>query len=392
MTQAATSRVDGGYTVIELLVVVAIVLALAALVLTLINGKPAEVKKTHVIIEAVRSALALAGAQRGSAISPTEHPFAGSQAEAGGQRFAFMRSDPAWPGAVSTSGTALKGVPHPGYLDADAGHLLMPSDRYADRRIALLYGVRRADIGVLQSQRKVVTKYRQLPMPTNPSDGSQAKVVSPRTGKPTPGGYQGDVHLDYPDTLVPSTAQRDDPSYGRLADTKPALDYLFGASNAQSELAALKAIYNADPTLPAEVNDFRIPVEARTVGAMSEGLVYTNHGTDSANQTAQMKAEPQWKPGRIPVSGGAVKNLDQASGTWVRYRLAGLAIYDAWGNELMTVAGGNDTYRVISAGLDGVLAVAPGTDSTLDTALVGDLQGSLPIDPRDLDGAKDNLQ
>lgn len=390
MTQAATSRVDGGYSVIELLVVLAIVLALAALVLTLINGKPAEVKKTQVIVEAVRSALALASAQRGSAISPTEHPFAGSQAEAGGQRFAFIRSDPAWPGAVATSGTALKGVPHPGYLDADLGHLMMSSDRFADRRIALLYGVRRADIGILQSQRKVVTKYRQLPMPPASGNGSQAKVLSPRTNQRTPDGYQGDDNTDYPDTLVPSKAQRDDPAYGRLADSKSALDYLFGASDVQSQLAALKAIYNADPALPTDVNDFRIPVEARTVGAMTEALVYTNYGATAGNESN--KAEPQWKPGRIPVSGGAVKSLDKASATWVRYRLAGLAVYDAWGNELMTVPVGNDTYRVISAGLDGVLAVAPGTDSTLDTDLVGDLQGRLPIDQRDLDGAKDNLQ
>ena len=75
-----------------------------------------------------------------------------------------------------------------------------------------------------------------------------------------------------------------------------------------------------------------------------------------------------------------------------RYRLPGLAVYDAWGNELLTVAGANDAFRVISAGPDGVLAVAPGIDGTLDTDLIGDLRERLPLDARDQDGAKDNLQ
>jgi len=71
MTQVATSRVDGAYTVIELLVVIAIVLVLAALVVTVLSGKPVEVKRTEVIIRTVTTALAMAGAQGGSTISPT---------------------------------------------------------------------------------------------------------------------------------------------------------------------------------------------------------------------------------------------------------------------------------------------------------------------------------
>ncbi|HEX3134695.1 MAG TPA: hypothetical protein VHX44_14085, partial [Planctomycetota bacterium] len=126
-----------------------------------------------------------------------------------------------------------------------------------------------------------------------------------------------------------------------------------------------------------------------------EGLVYTNYGTNAGKDSAKdsAKVESKWKPGRIPVSGTAVKILDRpASATWVRYRLAGLAVYDAWGTELMTVSRANGGFNVMSAGLDGALAVAPGTDNTLDTDLVGDLLGPLPIDARDLDGAKDNLQ
>ncbi len=389
MTRPAT-RMNGGYSVVELLVVVTIVMLLATLLVVAIPRKNAEVQRTQVIIQTVKVALELAAASKGSAISPTEHPFAGSQADANGERFAFLRSDPQWPGPIIRSGTALKGVPHPGYLTGEGDHLLMASDVYADRRIALLYGARRQDIGVLQSQRKVVTKYRQLPLPPALTDGGQAIVRSPRTGHPTTaGGYQGDTNGDYPDTLVPSLAQRNDPTYGLLGDTKPALDYLFGSSNAKAELAALKALYHADPSLPAGVNAFTTGVEARVVGTVREPLVFTNAGTGHDDQAITSK----WKPGCIPIAGHAPDMSLGAltDGRWARYRLAGLAVYDAWGNELITTLG-TAGHRVISAGLDGVLAVAPGTDNHIDSDLSGDLHDHLPLHDRDLDGAKDNLQ
>ncbi len=386
-----TTRVNDGYSIVEMLVVVAIVIALATLLLMVMpKPKIAEVRRTEIIIQTVKVALELAAASKGSAISPTEHPFAGSQADAGGERFAFIRSDPSWLGPVAKTGTALKGVPHPGYLMGELDHLLMASDVYADKRIALLYGAKRQDIGVLQSQRKVVTKYRQLPMPPNSTTGSQPKVLSPRTGQPTAGGgYQGDLNADYPETLVPSQAQLADTAYGRLADSKSALDYLFGSSSAQAELASLKALYNADPRLPTEVNTYTTGIEARAVGGISEPLVFTNAGTGNDARVIESK----WKPGFIPISGtGSTMTVGTVtSSRWARYRLAGLAVYDAWGNELITTLGAGG-HRVISAGLDGVLAVAPGSNNSIDTDLSGDLQGNLPIDAKDLDGAKDNLQ
>ena len=381
MTQTTASRRDGAFTVIELLVVVSIVLVLTALVVTAVPKKDPDRKRSEVIITTVRTALALAEAQSGSAISPTEHPFAGSQAAAGGERFAFVRSDPRWPRAVATTGMALKGVPDPGWLTVDGDHLLMANDRFADRRIALLYGAKREDIGVLQSSRKVVMRYRQLPMPAK---GGATTVLEPVSGNPA----LSYTDANFPDTLVPPQKEVEDPSFGRLGDTKPALDYLFGASNALPELAALKALYRADPTLPEDVNAFRIPVEERAIGGVREGLVYT----DADAGAPPAKVEDRWKPGRIPVSGSGTRRIDAASSTWVRYRLGGLAVYDAWGTELMTLVGGNGSHRIISAGPDGVLAVAPGDNHRLDTNLDGDLRDRLPIHDQDLDGAKDNLQ
>lgn len=387
------------FTMLELLVVISIMAILSAMILvgaSAIMGN-AERKKTETIIQTVKTGIELAIANKGSAISPTEHPFAGSNAESGGGRFKFVRGsgNAAWGTNVSTTGTALKGVPNPDFLNGSQDQLMMLSDRFEDERIVLLHGTRREDIGVLQSLRKVVTKYRLLPMPPKPaSPTTPRKVISPKTGI----AESSYTDLLFPDTMIPSLAQMNDTTYGRLSDTKPALDYLFGNSSAQAELASLKALYNADPTLPEDQNPFRTGVEQRTVAStngasVTEPLVYSNVGTGGNQEFRNF--ESKWKPGYIPISSsGTTRTLESAgSSNWARYRLAGLAVYDAWNNELMTVTGGNNSYRVISAGKDGALAIQPGKDNHIDTtSITVDTAGKLQVDAKDLDGAKDNLQ
>ena len=385
------------FTMLELIVVVAIMAILASLILLgagAIMGN-ADRKKTEIIIQTVKTGIVLAIANKGSAISPTEHPFAGSQADAGGVggRFSFVRTPSTlWPGGnVSSTGTALRGVPDPRYLSTDKNHLLMADDRYNDARIVMLYGAKREDIGVLQSLRKVVTKYRLLPMPPKNTSGTLAMVVTNTGAVPT--SFQGDTNASFPDTLIPTVPQLADSLFGRLSDTKPAIDYLFGNSSAQSELAGLKALYNADPTLPDDQNRYRIGVEQRTIGGVTEPLVYTNAGTSGAPDPKSVESN-KWKPGYIPVSLATPLTLNAVTSTrWVRYRLAGLAVYDAWNNELLTVIGAGSSYRVISAGPDGAMAVGPGNDNKIDgVTITVDSTGKLTLHAKDLDGAKDNLQ
>ena len=386
-------RSDRGFTLIELMVVITIISMLAGLLIISIPKGDVKVKKTQVIIRAVEVGIMTAIASKGSAISPTEHPFAGSQADAGSNRFAFVRNgDPRWGnGAVSTTGTALKGVPDPSYLSGDFDKLLLPSDIYSDVRVPILYGAKREDIGVLQSLRKVVSKCRKLPMPPN----GRTKVWSPVTMAES-ATYQGDaVGLPdlFPDTLDPTLSQINDPLFGKLSDAKTSLDYLFGASSAQADLSALKALYNADPTLPTDVNKFTYGIESRTVGTMTEPLVYTNAFTGGTGKDSDTyTVETKWKPGYIPVTKGSTTAI--LGGTsWVRYRLAGLAVYDAWDNELFVTTRANDTYRVLSAGADGVLALNPGKDNTNNTtSLIGDMRERLPLTGDDTDGAKDNVK
>jgi prepilin-type N-terminal cleavage/methylation domain-containing protein len=401
------------FTMVELLVVIAIMAILASMIIVgaqAIMGN-AQKKKTETIIQTVRQGIELAIANR-SAISPTEHPFAGSRADAGGGRFPFRRNDGS---AVSTAGLAYKGVSDVNRLIAQQDRLLLPNDRFADERIPLLYGALRENIGVLQSLRKVVTKYRLLPNPPKPPTGtplSQWKVISPVTGKYSGVTYDDAIkdtnHAFFPNTLIPTNNQDNNldstgnpvkPKYGELGDSKLALDYLFGNSNVQAELASLKAIFNADPNLPDHVNTYKTGIESRSVGDTSEALVYTNYG--SPNQTDDKTTKNQYEPGYIPVNSvgtgkivpvSATVSLGAVdSGRWVKYRLAGLAVYDGWGNELMTVPGENNSYRVISAGLDGVFAVNPGKNLEFDTELTGNLQ-TLNISGDDLDGEKDNAK
>ena len=390
MTKRPLSRLSG-FTLIELIVVISIMAILSSLIIAAVQGitGKAKEKKTGVIIRAVEVGINLAVASRGSSISPAEHPFAGSRADAAGQ---FMRGDPRWSPntAVSTSGTALKGVPNPSYLSADQNKLMMPSDIYNEIKVPILYGAKREDIGVLQSLRKVVTTYRLLPMPPS----GQTTVLSPVTGAVAT-SYQGDTNADFPDTLIPTTGQLADVTFGKLADAKSALDYLFGSSSAQAELSSLKALYNADPTLPKDLNKFTFGIESRTVGGVTEPLVYTNAFTGGKGKDSDTYVvEKKWKPGFIAVTkGGTTATLAKTSSTWVRYRLPGLAVYDAWDNELFVTVGANDKYRVLSAGADGVLAVNPGKDNMINTtSLTGDMREKLPLTGDDTDGAKDNVK
>jgi prepilin-type N-terminal cleavage/methylation domain-containing protein len=379
------------FTMLELVVVIAIMTILASMIL--VGAKAligdANKKKSETIIQTVRQGIELAIANKGSAISPTEHPFAGSRADAGGQRFAFKRSKDG--SDVSKTGMALKGVPDTSYLSSDVDKLLMKSDIYADDRIVMLYGARRESIGVLQSLRKTVTKYRQLPRPPKPAD----PTIKPKVLSPVTGAVAAYNDTNFPNTLVPTVIQDADtmPPYGLLGDSKLALDYLFGNSNAQAELASLKALFNADPSLPEDVNDYTTSVEERTVGPHREPLVFTNYG--NAKNKDFKNVESKWKPGRIPVgtvSGGKTTLAGAGSDKWVRYRLPGMAVYDAWGNELLTVTGENNSYRVLSPGLDGAMAIDPGKNNKLDTNFTGDMDAKLPLTGDDKDGAKDNLE
>ena len=105
---------------------------------------------------------------------------------------------------------------------------------------------------------------------------------------------------------------------------------------------------------------------------------YTNHNGSDANQ------EAFWKPGYLSIMGTTI--MSGAGSKWVRYRLPGLALYDAWEREILCAVTHNGDLRLWSPGADGVYAFEPGRNHKLDStnpiaARVGD----------DEDGTHDNI-
>ncbi len=396
------SRSRRGFTLIELMVVISIIAVLAAMVMAVVGllQRDAKKERTKAILAAMSKGIDLTAAAIGSTISPVEHPLAGSRAI--GSRFQFMRySTPHYKGTklpaagtpLDVSAIALSGLASTAQLPLGSGadnQLMLPSDLYADPRSYLLYGLKREFIGVLGAQQKRVTKYIQLPRPPQGQQNLAAAL------------YPLLTTAALPLSTIPSDAQDADPAFGHPAASKQTIDFVFGSSGIQTELAGLNALYLADPTtyangagaggsLAAKANAFRYPVNhAAIAGDTSPDLVllYTD-GHPQAN----------WQPGCIAMSGG-IPTADDAApapgsawtisgpagASWLHYRLPGLAIYDAWKVEVLYSVSAQGGMRLMSAGADGTFQFNPGVNKVLDS-----IDPELAPSGDDQDGAKDNI-
>ncbi len=398
-----------GFTLIELLMVISIMVIMAAFILAGAKalGIGSKKAKTQTIIAAIRKGIELTNANKGGSVSPTEHPLAGSVEP----RFKFVRTPQSSPRTTppqpSSSGLALAGV-ESGNLENSQSLLLLPSDVYADPVSPMLFGFKRENIGVLGAQQRRVTKYLLLPKPgPDPAfaaaDSSPAwKAVKVRSSEPTAPPFPTPPIYDltcFPNNQVPPPdIYAKDPEFGTPRANKQAIDYLFGSSSVQGELAGLGALYTADPELSTVQCKYRYPLNSASSADWSGfpipkppspepdhypyfpnfPLVYTNHDGSDANQ------EPYWKPGCIPISGTTISS--GAGAKWVHYRLPGLALYDAWENEILCTVTRNGDLRLWSPGADGVYVFEPGKNHKLDSvspisARVGD----------DQDGSHDNI-
>jgi type II secretory pathway pseudopilin PulG len=406
-------RSNSGLTLIELLVVIVIILSLGTLLLVAIGmiTSHAKEEKTSAIITAIGKAIALAGANRAGTISSVEHPLAGSRAP----RFLFRRFTPpadtgtgavASGAALDTAADALAGLSATSQLPgrasgSSASDLMLPSDLYADQSSYLLFGVKREYIGILGALQKRVTKYILLPLPFQGQASLAASLFPALTT------------AALPQDTVPTDVQDADPAFGHPSGSKQALDYLFGASAVQGDLSALNAIHLADPTTAANAstiagtgnttvdNAFRNPINPRqisappgTPGAIGDPTLLPLLYTDG-------KPEITWKPGCVYVSGGVpdyagtkTQSFTLASGgspggggMWVHYRLPGMAIYDAWGVEILFSIAPQGGVRLMSAGPDGVFAFNPVANHILDSS-----DPELGPSGDDTDGIHDNIR
>ncbi len=334
-----------GLSLIELLVVVALVAALVGMLVAVIKPKP-KIERTRAILASLRMAFDQASAQTGFQLSPAEHPFAGSRSP----RSPFVRADG---GPCDTAGEAITGI-DPSLVDATARtRVLLPDDRFADAGLPLLFGLRRDEIGVVGSMQKATTKRRRLARPAG--GGALAPPYD-------------DVH--YPGTLEPSDAADADPNYGTPAANKQAFDYLFGASAAQGELVALGALF----ATPDPHGAFVHPLRLRRVVSSNLPIAFTDAATDADGQ-------PRWQPGYVRDG-----TLPDGRPSWKHYKLPGLAVYDAWGVEVLC-SGASANVRLRSAGEDGVFRWQPGQDRQLQTSPIATVAAG-----DDGDGAKDDLE
>lgn len=377
-----------GFTLVELLMVISIMVIMAAFILAGANalGIGSKKAKTQTIVAAIRKGIELTNAAKGGSVSPTEHPLACSVAP----RFRFVRGAPVsgrtTPSQPTPNGLALAGV-ESGNLDNSQALLLLPSDVYADAAAPMLFGFKRENIGVIGAQQRRVTKYLLLPKPgpdpvvarlDSHADWLALRVRSSEPAAPVPPPY----NLTYfPNNQIPPPdIYTKDPEFGKPAANKQAIDYLFGSSSVQGELAGLGALFTADPALPDTTSKYKYPLNSASGdwGSETFPLVYTNHNGSDSNQ------EIYWKPGCISITGTAI--MSGAGSKWVRYRLPGLALYDAWEREILCTVTRNGDLRLWSAGADGVFAFEPGKNHKLDS--------TNPIAARvadDQDGAPDNI-
>jgi len=215
----------------------------------------------------------------------------------------------------------------------------------------MLFGLTRDRIGVLGAMQKAVSKFIQLPKVMAPNQIQSADIINAALLVPT----------DYQDQDLTAMGQPSPEPFGTEKGNKLLFDYIFGNSNAQAELAGLKAVILAGPgTSTWNIGLFPITVDGKQIPR-----VYTN---GSAAQT-------EWSPGTVKAAGG-----------WHPYKLPGLAIYDAWGQEILYSLNRAGSLRLLSAGADGAFRFAPGDDHTLET---NDPNASSQA-TSDRDGTRDN--
>lgn len=152
---------------------------------------------------------------------------------------------------------------------------------------------------------------------------------------------------------------------GDPADNRRLLENVLGHSEAEAELRDLEAL-REETSAPNIIND----------------TVYAPSGPEPRVGETLWDAPPQM------VKAGTGRH-----DKWKTYSLPGLAIYDAWGSEIIITYGHRSgAFGFVSAGADGVLFLHPGDDGTYTTTVrAGDRPGDIALDGDDERGDADNI-
>jgi prepilin-type N-terminal cleavage/methylation domain-containing protein len=325
--------VNRAFTLIELLIVIAVILILCSLVLVGVDSlkKQARKARTATVLQTCLQSL-MAGEQANfGSPAPIEHPLAGSALLAG-QRPRFQRQGL---GDLDTAGIALDTlVPEKLANDTLRRCVLLRDDRFADPAMPHLFGMPRGRLRILGAPCKLVSVWRSVP-----DDGratwTQTEVDKrPITDHPLKRyKYEGSIE-ETADPLDPDPAKQI--AWEEAGDRVLALALREGVER----LVNLKAIRRCDALRAVD----------------PDPLILGGRVREDCSATGRLiGAGDTWAPGRVK------------DGTWKPWIMRGPMIVDDWGGEVLISLDVDKTIRMESAGPDGCFAIHPGPDGVLDT-------------------------
>ncbi len=363
-----------GFTLIEMLVVMAIIAILAGLILAGIKAfdKQGPKTKTEAIVRTVATGLAQRSAQLGGEAFAL-HPFARyayGKAESGGERALFIRGEDTSAftagQAVETDGLGLR-TADLDHVDMDVEYLLHPTDVFAGLAaqgdVPLLYGVSRFKLHTIGTSWRMTEHKWVGPQGVN----AQPEKLFMRYDRPV---------LNYTQAASIRGDNKIEASY---SDKEPALTERF--DTAVFEQRSAEAVAGMLGDLAGDLRKLGV-LHHEDFDTNADTLVHgVRIGTGARTESSFPRADQK-------IHGSFIKD----GSTWKRYRLRGTGLYDAWERELLIFRGQeNAGLTVASAGRDGVFMVHPGYDSTFQTDPLDDPLDGATMAGDDRDGTTDNV-
>lgn len=401
------------FTLIELLVVITIIVILSSLLIAGIPKISQQMKKT-----ATRSTIgtALAGMElqkgQGTLASPVCHPLAAS-ATCGhffggtGDRAQFYR-------AAATSTLVADEKPNRHLLTSSSSAWLNTTDQkllrldddlyagsFANYDVPLLYGLRRDECTILAPTVEWISAYRELPDLVDTGSGAKSqRHCDPASVTVLYKTAAGTVDHDelYPDReflrAIPLPTGQ---TYESLVQT------LFSRTFASvlSELTRNKSLAQSPDSSTAAWVTYNWVIKSANGAVMSQTLSRTidaqapqSGAWDSCHRVhfPDTSGDSDWSGGESAVTFGSRMYYNNS---WMRYRLRGTSLVDAWGTEILYVRNSLGNIRLISAGPDGCFVVHPGDRNGIETTLDNYDSASgifTSFNGDDKDARKDNIQ
>lgn len=346
------------FTLLELLATITIILLLSGLSLAAANLVSASTKRTktslilsHVLIGIEKSAI-----NTQINLSGITHPLAASAEP----RPPFIRADTSITALRTTSdGWEALSVQNINWVNEDArDRVLLDSDIYADPDVPLLYGIERAKCSILGASSRWVTSYRNLPSPIAGTPYAEGAISNPTLRTP----YDNTIYPDKwflirPATTVWKGATTESFTLTQFEIVRDASELPFPGLTAivDSEWSDAwgKSAQSAFQTaLSSEIDNLASLGAIKNSTSTQLPLLTKSESTIHGNRIRRDTSAPfsrTFKPGTLRTN----------DGNWIRYRINGPCLYDAYGQEIIVYRLPNGSLQAESAGPDGVLRWLP---------------------------------